>query len=138
MRVGVTGGRDYYLSLREIHFFFEFVLEHDASLVLGDCETGVDKTVEDWARKIGVSFTQFHACHLWATLGKKAGPIRNAAMARYMDPETDILIAFPGGRGTCNMMQQAKKRHIPIMLWVDLEMYVMDKVARAKEKEYEN
>jgi hypothetical protein len=38
-------------------------------------------------------------------LGKKAGFVRNAEMAEY----ADMLMAFPGGRGTDNMVKQAKR-----------------------------
>lgn len=42
----------------------------------------------------------------WKKHGKAAGPIRNGIMLR--DGKPDMVVAFPGGRGTANMVDQAR------------------------------
>jgi hypothetical protein len=44
--------------------------------------------------------------------GKAAGPIRNQRMIDEGKP--DLVIAFPGGRGTADMVSRAKKAGIPV------------------------
>ena len=54
----------------------------------------------------GVVVEEFKAD--WDKFGRAAGPIRNAQMLREGKP--DLVVAFPGGRGTANMVAQAKAR----------------------------
>ncbi|KZY50995.1 hypothetical protein A3734_06445 [Sulfitobacter sp. HI0054] len=42
----------------------------------------------------------------WNKHGRAAGPIRNKRMLDEGKP--DLVVAFPGGRGTANMVKQAK------------------------------
>jgi len=52
----------------------------------------------------------------WAMHGKAAGPIRNRAMAEYVsDNGGGYCIAFPGGRGTANMVAEAIGRGLSII-----------------------
>jgi ABC-type Fe3+-hydroxamate transport system substrate-binding protein len=44
--------------------------------------------------------------------GPSAGPIRNGRMLEY---KPDLVIAFPGGRGTANMVKQARKAGIAVV-----------------------
>lgn len=48
----------------------------------------------------------------WDVFDRRAGPVRNSWM---LDLKPDLVIAFPGGRGTQNMVEQAKKRGIKVM-----------------------
>jgi len=49
----------------------------------------------------------------WDRDGKAAGPIRNKLMLD-MHPGIRLVVAFSGGRGTRNMVEQASKRGIQI------------------------
>ena len=49
----------------------------------------------------------------WKAHGKAAGPIRNRDMAKHADQ----VVLFPGGRGTENMYQEAKKAGLVIHDW---------------------
>src|SRR5689334_17588586 len=62
---------------------------------------GVDRVGEYWAMTHGISCLVFEAD--WEKYGKRAGPLRNAAMAKY----ADALIAVWDGksRGTANMIE---------------------------------
>mgnify|MGYP001604595866 CR=1 FL=1 len=49
----------------------------------------------------------------WDQYGRSAGPIRNQHMLEQGKP--DLVIAFPGGRGTSDMMTRARSAGIPVM-----------------------
>lgn len=47
----------------------------------------------------------------WSKYGDRAGPIRNKNM---LGQGIDLVIAFPGGKGTTNMIAQAKRAGVPV------------------------
>ena len=49
----------------------------------------------------------------WKKHGKAAGPIRNRKMLQ--DGKPDLVLAFPGGRGTANMVELATDAGIRVM-----------------------
>lgn len=49
----------------------------------------------------------------WEKNGRAAGPIRNKRMLTDFKP--DIVVAFPGGVGTANMVRQAKAVGVKIV-----------------------
>lgn len=52
----------------------------------------------------------------WDKHGKSAGPIRNQAMlSGTIGDLADLLIAFPGGRGTEDCIRQADLLGIPLL-----------------------
>ncbi len=63
-----------------------------------------------WAKKNGIHGVTCPA--QWTKLGKKAGFIRNLAMAKKHKP--DIVIVFPGGTGTAHMRNTARELGIPV------------------------
>lgn len=73
---------------------------------------GADRAARTWAIARNISYETFNAN--WTEEGRAAGPIRNARMLEEGDP--DIVIAFPGGRGTSNMMDAAGKRGIAVLM----------------------
>ena len=59
----------------------------------------------------GLPCTVFQAD--WAGLGRKAGPIRNKLMLDEGKP--DLVVAFPGGRGTAHMTRIARGAGIEVI-----------------------
>ena len=106
-RVVVAGGRSYpdRDRLREI---LSARFQPGDILVSGACSTGADKMAEEWARDHGVPVERHPAD--WNAHGSAAGPIRNRQMAEA----AGLLIAFPGGRGTANMIEEARKRGVEV------------------------
>lgn len=107
LRVLVCGGRNYDDAIR-----VQEVLDRvDPVAICHGGARGVDALAGEWARARGVP------CHVyeadWGVYGKKAGPLRNKAMLDAFDP--DLVIAFPGGPGTENMLTLARKAHVRIM-----------------------
>lgn len=49
----------------------------------------------------------------WKMYGRSAGAIRNAVMLSEFQP--DIVVAFPGGRGTAHMVRIARAAGIDVI-----------------------
>lgn len=72
---------------------------------------GVDSTAIDYAIVNWMPFQEFIAD--WDNHGRAAGPIRNKKMLDEGRP--DVVVAFPGDKGTANMIKQAKKAGVPVI-----------------------
>jgi hypothetical protein len=74
----------------------------DVEIVSGGA-AGVDRLGEEWASRNGKRWRRFPAD--WFTHGRRAGPLRNLAMAKY----ADALVAVWDGesRGTKHMLTAA-------------------------------
>ena len=103
MRVLVCGGRAYadrqtlYGALDTLHS------RHKFKIVIAGGARGADSLAEEWARDRNIPSEIYHAD--WQ-LGRKAGPIRNQRMLDEGRPQ--LVIAFPGGRGTEDMTARAR------------------------------
>lgn len=113
MIVVVTGGRDY-ADARRVHAeLARLNAEHGLVAVAhGDCPTGADAHAAAWAGPYddgGIEHWRFPAA--WEALGRRAGPVRNGRMLRYVRGvrgEPCMVLAFPGGAGTADCVRQAR------------------------------
>jgi hypothetical protein len=112
MKAIIAGGRDYHLTLLDNTWLTD--LWHDLKfdeVVHGDAQ-GADREAAAWAVRHGVKVTPVPAD--WVTNGRGAGPMRNAKMIACVGSD-GVLITFPGGRGTADIIRRAKKagiRHV--------------------------
>jgi len=106
MRILVCGGRDY--DDRKKVFEALDTLDNPCALIEGGAR-GADRLAREWAIDNNVPIFTFNAD--WETYGRAAGPIRNKQM--LVEGKPDIVIAFPGGAGTANMIRQARAAGIP-------------------------
>src|SRR5271167_2213334 len=81
---------------------FDVVIEGGAS--------GADRLARRWAGTNRVHVETFEAD--WLKYGRGAGPIRNALMLTIGKP--DVVVAFPGGSGTRNMIHQAENLDVEV------------------------
>jgi hypothetical protein len=115
MRVLVCGGRDY-ADRAKVFDELEILNAFNMTLcVISGGATGADALAEEWARenikkRNGVSFRGFKAD--WKKHGKAAGPIRNQRMLDEGKP--DLVLAFPGGAATSDMISKAKEAGIEV------------------------
>lgn len=98
----VTGGRTYRHPHRVYRKLDELKDRHGNIRIIEGGAAGADSWARVWARKNMMPCLTVRAD--WSR-GKRAGPERNAKMLTY-DP--NVVLAFPGGRGTANMIKQAK------------------------------
>lgn len=128
MNVGVTGGR-FYGNLQKVYRTFDFLRVTVPTLIYGGA-SGADEYARLWAeRENSWKTKRFDAdwdreCDNRCTHGPRrrrrdgatfcpqAGPIRNQAM---VDFGLDLLIAFPGGNGTMDMIRRAKAAEVLIL-----------------------
>ena len=114
MKILVCGGRIFGLSDEERNLIHaqlaDLVVQHDDSIVVGGAP-GVDTVAEEWAKHWEIRYEVFPA--QWRLHGKKAGPIRNQRMLDEARP--DLVVAFPGGAGTADMVRRAHKAGINVI-----------------------
>ena len=79
---------------------------------------GADALAGRWADERGIAQVKFPAN--WNGRGDAAGMIRNRLMLDTIKP--DLCIAFPGGRGTSNMMRIAREAGVEL---IDVEDMVL-------------
>jgi len=108
-RILVCGGRDY-----NDHAAITRTLSHFdplTSILIEGGAPGADTHAADHASdEEWVAVECFPA--RWSLHGKAAGPIRNQQMIDEGRP--DLVIAFPGGRGTADMIRRAHAAGIPV------------------------
>jgi hypothetical protein len=73
---------------------------------------GADLLADAWAKVRGIPVDPYPAD--WATYGRGAGPIRNRAMVA--DGNVVGCVAFPGGKGTADMVETCRAHGIPVLL----------------------
>lgn len=73
---------------------------------------GADYLAGAWATNEGIPIMEFPAN--WQVYRKRAGPMRNAWMLKFGRP--DLVVAFPGGRGTMNMVEQASRAKVEVRM----------------------
>ena len=105
MIVFVTGGRDY--DRQDIVDFALSRLNMKTPITLvchGSCPYGgADALAERWAQEHEVPYVGVPA--EFKKYGRKAGPMRNARVLKEYTP--DLVVHFPGGRGTADALRKA-------------------------------
>lgn len=111
-RVLVCGGRDYTDANRIWSILDHYLhVADDFEVLIHGAARGVDSISGEWAQARSVRVEVFPAD--WTTHGTIAGPIRNAQMLREGKPT--VVVAFPGGAGTRNMVDRAKRANVPVL-----------------------
>ena len=111
MRVLVCGGRDFAKTDVLYAFMDKLCKSHPIDTVIEGDARGADRMAGYWARRNRITNLKFPAN--WKGHGKAAGHIRNQQMLDEGKP--DLVIAFPGGRGTADMISRAKRAGIEVM-----------------------
>jgi hypothetical protein len=114
----VCGGRHYQDRLavfRELDRLTEPDDEHPLGkvqlmIIHGACPTGADRWADEWAVVNWAKLEEYPAD--WGAHGKAAGPIRNQRMLDEGKP--DLVLAFPGGRGTRDMITRALRAGVRV------------------------
>lgn len=110
MMVLVTGGRGY----ADKDFLFKVMDQLDRrynfTMVLHGAAAGADSLAGQWARDRGVQEVVCPAN--WNVHGRRAGYLRNSAMADLLP---DVVLMFPGGKGTNMMKDIAEERGLKVI-----------------------
>jgi hypothetical protein len=79
-------------------------------IVIHGAASGADSLAGEWAKSRQLIIEEYPAD--WNKHGKSAGYIRNALMLEKGAP--DLVVAFPGGNGTKNMVEISEKANVPV------------------------
>lgn len=88
----------------------EFHAKRPISLLIEGEATGADKLSRLWAEENNIAVRPFAAN--WRK-GKFAGPVRNRQM--LIEGRPHVVISFPGGNGTANMLSLAREAGVEIV-----------------------
>jgi len=110
LKMIVCGGRNYADRQRLDAVLDAAVARLGLAEIVHGGARGADSMAGEWALARGIPVKEFPAD--WANEGRSAGPRRNHRM--LVEGRPDAVIAFPGGRGTANMVAQARAAGIPV------------------------
>lgn len=127
MRVLVCGGRDFNNYTTVCNALNSLFAEADIDLVIHGAAAGADSLAKNWAEEHDIKTLPFPA--KWddletppvvrrfrrydgAPYNAAAGGVRNQKMLDEGKP--DLVVAFPGGSGTADMVRRAKAAGVPI------------------------
>lgn len=124
MKVLVCGGRDFNDKKLVYNTLDQLCVDHDLRsepdeygnwmprdiVIIHGTARGADSLADDWAVVNWVPTEEFKPD--WNTHGKAAGILRNIDMLKEGKP--DLVVAFPGGRGTAHMVKIAKEAGVEV------------------------
>lgn len=108
VRVLVCGGRNY-TDRAAVFAFLDGMRDEIDSVICGDAP-GADYLAHIWACRNDKKPERYTAD--WDRYGRAAGPIRNQRMIDEGKPA--LVVAFPGGAGTADMVRRAEKAGIRV------------------------
>lgn len=111
MRLLICGGRDYTDQGKMYAFLDELKKNMPIDAIIEGDARGADRLAGFWARKNKIDNLKYKAD--WDKHGKAAGILRNRQMLDEGKP--DMVIAFPGGRGTENMVYIAREAGVEVV-----------------------
>jgi hypothetical protein len=120
MKLLVTGGRTFVDRTLVYHVLDKLHAKHVFSHLIHGNAFGADAIADGWCNTSGV---QPVACRaLWDYYRgldqvRLAGIMRNIAMAAL---EPDLVVVFPGGRGTAHMASMAEGRGIKVVIALEI------------------
>jgi predicted polyphosphate/ATP-dependent NAD kinase len=107
MRFAVTGGRDYQDYDTVVRALEKLP---EGAVMVNGAARGADSLAATVWRGWGGPVEEYPAD--WSKLGRAAGHARNREM---LNSGIDLLIAFPGGKGTENMVDICFKAKVPVV-----------------------
>jgi UDP-N-acetylmuramoylalanine-D-glutamate ligase len=118
MRILICGGRDFNdwglfrFAVNEIMILHG----HPSVTIISGHARGADSMGERWATVMGYDTEIYPA--KWSLYGRLAGHQRNLQMLNEGKP--DLVVAFPGGRGTADMVRHAQLAGVTVINAMDL------------------
>jgi hypothetical protein len=109
----VCGGRDF-SDAKLLDRFMSYADNSDRgpiTTIIHGGAAGADTMAGEWGKKHHIQVSVYRAD--WSRYGRSAGPRRNEQMLNEGKP--DMVLAFPGGRGTAHMVTIAKKAGVRVV-----------------------
>lgn len=111
VKILVCGGRDYE-GRNVVRRELSKLVTSSQDIIMQGGARGADAYAKEWAEWRKCGCWTFPAD--WETHGKSAGPIRNKWMLEMGQP--DLVLAFPGGRGTDDMIRLASAAGVQVKM----------------------
>jgi hypothetical protein len=111
MKVLVCGGRNFRDVRAVKDALTDLHMESHITKIIEGGASGADCYAAEWADEWSMAHETFSAD--WQTHGRAAGPIRNQKMLDEGKP--DLVLAFPGGRGTDDMVRRATAAGVRVL-----------------------
>jgi hypothetical protein len=111
LRVLVCGGRNYHDQEHVWTTLSELNAKQPIGLLIHGAATGADRMAQAWALSRLIPDREFDAN--WPKYGGAAGAIRNQQVIDEGKP--DLVVAFPGGPGTADLVQRAKLHSVKVI-----------------------
>lgn len=114
MKIIVCGGRNY-LNKEQLEQEMDWIVKNyydprwEIEIIHGGAK-GADTLAGEWATSRNYRVKVFNAD--WKRFGKSAGPIRNE---RMLQQHPNLVVAFPGGKGTAHMVSIAKRDKLKVI-----------------------
>lgn len=88
------------------------------SKIIHGAATGADTLADEWGKENKIEIKDYPITKEdWGKYGLSAGPLRNARMLEQENPI--LVIAFPGDRGTRDMVMRAESQNTPVFCVLD-------------------
>ena len=110
LRICVCGGRDYENGDHVNRILDGLLKQYNDFILVEGGANGADTLARRWAQNRNVQYETYMAN--WEQDGRSAGPIRNQ---RMLDTGLDMVVAFPGGKGTNHMVTISQAKHVPVI-----------------------
>jgi hypothetical protein len=110
-RVLVCGCRDFNSPAITARWLDHLHAERNFTHLIQGGANGADRMAKDWART-KPEIERYECKADWERYGKSAGPKRNARMLEW---KPDLVVAFPGGRGTADMVSKAREAGVEVI-----------------------
>ena len=112
LRVLVCGGRNY-TDVRKVASVLGELWHYEGPLaIIQGGARGADTLAAGGANLAPECSCETYPAD-WKMYGVRAGPIRNQRMID--EGKLNLVVAFPGGRGTTDMVNRAKKNNIEVI-----------------------
>lgn len=111
MRVLVCGGRNFFNKILFKRTMDALHEKDPITVIIQGGATGADYLAKHWAKCIACIPQEEYKAD-WGQ-GRSAGPKRNAFMLKEGKP--DLVVAFPGGKGTADMVKKALKAGVKVI-----------------------
>jgi len=111
MRVLVCGGRDYHNQEHVSVVLDALHTKNPITCLIEGGAKGADMCAQIWSQRREIA-SECYRAH-WHLLGRGAGMVRNQKMIDEGKP--DLVVAFPGGKGTADMVRRARSYSIRVI-----------------------
>jgi hypothetical protein len=114
MRVLVCGGRNYDERDLVWRTLDQYQENYGPLTIIQGGAPGADRWAREWAQRQtpAQEVTLVSVPADWEKWGTAAGPKRNQMM---LDQKPDIVLAFPGGRGTADMIARTEQAGVEVV-----------------------